>query len=70
MFVIIAKQTHAISLRVSQCDYTPRASKKRSHATAACYSHSQKCRSFLRNPEVHYHDQDSTPYNTPTPPQK
>jgi hypothetical protein len=27
MFVIIAKQKHAIPLRVSHCDYTPRASK-------------------------------------------
>ena len=27
MFVIIAKQKHAIPLRVSYCDYTPRASK-------------------------------------------
>jgi hypothetical protein len=67
MFVITVKQKHAIYIRVSHCDYAPRATKSVAtpHVTV---SHRVKQPPLLRNPEVHYLDHNSTPWNNPSPP--
>ena len=67
MLVIITQQKHAIPLRVSHCDYTPRASKSVATPQLVVTHKVKNAAHFVRNPQVHYRDQDSTSFNTPLP---
>jgi hypothetical protein len=65
MLVIIAKQKHAISIRVGHCDYTPGASKSVT-TPQLLVTHTVKNAAPFFGTRKSINDQDSTPFGTPS----